>query len=280
MQQAKPLSATWPHDLTASISVFLVALPLCLGVALASAGDKQLLSGVIAGIIGGIVVGFLSGSHTSVSGPAAGLTAIVFAQIGALGSFEAFLTALVLAGIIQILFGVFKAGFIAEFFPSSVIKGLLTAIGIILILKQIPHLIGYDFDPEGDWSFFQPDQRNTFTEILDAVLDIHRGAFVVGVVSVLALLAWDRVKALKTSIVPAPLVIVVLGVALYHLLKSFGGIWVIEPSHLVSVPTPKTWGDTLKMLQFPDFSQLFRPGIYIAAITIAIVASLRNTSQS
>ena len=276
MKQAKPLSATWAYDLTASISVFLVALPLCLGVALASAGDKHFLSGVIAGIVGGIVVGFFSGSHTSVSGPAAGLTAIVFAQIAALGSFEAFLTALLLAGIIQILFGVFKAGFIAEFFPSSVIKGLLTAIGIILILKQIPHLIGYDFDPEGDWSFFQPDQRNTFTEILDAVLDIQPGALVVGFVSVLALLAWDRFKALKTSIIPAPLVIVVLGVTLYHLLKAIGGIWIIEPSHLVNVPTPKTWGEIGRLLQFPDLSQLLNPGIYLAAFTIAIVASLET----
>ena len=175
MKQPKPLSATWAHDLTASISVFLVALPLCLGVALASAGNERLLSGIIAGIVGGIVVGFFSGSHTSVSGPAAGLTAMVFAQIAALGSFEAFLIALLLAGIIQILFGVFKAGFIAEFFPGSVIKGLLTAIGIILILKQIPHLLGHDTDFEGDFSFFQLDQKNTFTELIDTIFYLQPG---------------------------------------------------------------------------------------------------------
>ncbi|MFT3881073.1 MAG: SulP family inorganic anion transporter [Gemmatales bacterium] len=221
-------------------------------------------------------MGFLSGSHTSVSGPAAGLTAIVFAQIALLGSFEAFLTALLLAGIIQILFGVFKAGFIAEFFPSSVIKGLLTAIGLILILKQIPHLVGYDPDTEGDWSFFQADQKNTFTEIIDAMFDLQPGALVVGFVSLLALMGWDRVKFLKKLVIPGPLVIVVLGVALYHLLKSLGGYWIIEPSHLVQVPEPKSWKETLGLVKFPDFSYLAVPKVYIAAGTIAIVASLET----
>lgn len=274
MSSDKNTSFAWGYDFKASIAVFLVALPLCLGVAVASGAPH--LSGVIAGIVGGIVVGFLSGSHTSVSGPAAGLTAVVFAQITALNSFEAFLTALFIAGLIQILLGVFKAGFIAEFFPSSVIKGLLTAIGLILILKQIPHLVGYDPDPEGDWSFFQADQKNTFTEIIDAMFDLQPGALVIGFVSLLALMAWDRVKFLKKSIIPGPLVIVVLGVALYHLLKSFGGYWIIEPSHLVQVPTPKSWNETLGLLKFPDFSALGMPKVYIAAGTIAIVASLET----
>ena len=150
------------RDLTAGLVVFLVALPLCLGVALAS--NAPLFSGVLAGIVGGILVGILSGSHTSVSGPAAGLTAVVAAQIAALGSFQAFLLAVVLAGLIQIALGLARAGFIAAFFPSSVIKGLLAAIGVILILKQIPHVLGHDPDPEGDMAFQQPDHENTFSE--------------------------------------------------------------------------------------------------------------------
>ncbi|HQR06270.1 MAG TPA: carbonic anhydrase family protein [Gemmatales bacterium] len=274
MSSAKATPFAWRYDLTAGIAVFLVALPLCLGVASASGAPH--LAGVIAGIIGGIVVGFLSCSHTSVSGPAAGLTAVVFAQIAALGSFEAFLTALLIAGLIQILFGVFKAGFIAEFFPSSVIKGLLTAIGLILILKQIPHLVGHDPDPEGDWSFFQADQKNTFTEIIDTIFDLQPGALVVGFVSLLALMAWDRIKVLKSSIVPGPLVIVVLGVVLYHLLKVMGGVWLIEPTHLVQVPTPKSWNETLGLLKFPELSYLAMPAVYVAAATIAIVASLET----
>ena len=274
MISTKASPFAWGYDFTASIAVFLVALPLCLGIA--SASGTPHLSGVIAGIVGGIVVGFLSGSQTSVSGPAAGLTAVVFAQIALLGSFEAFLTALFIAGLIQILFGVLKAGFIADFFPSSVIKGLLTAIGIILILKQIPHLVGHDQDPEGEMSFFQFDQQNTFTEIIDSIFDLQPGALVVGFISLLLLMAWERVSVLKKSIVPGPLVIVVLGVALYHLLKSFGGYWIIEPSHLVQVPMPKSWNETLALLKFPDFGYLAVPKVYIAAGTIAIVASLET----
>ena len=144
--------------------MFLVALPLCLGVALAS--GAPLFSGLLAGIVGGILVGLLSGSHTSVSGPAAGLTAVVAAQIASLGSFQAFLLAVVLAGLIQIGLGLARAGFIAAFFPSSVIKGLLAAIGVILILKQIPHVLGHDPDPEGDMAFQQPDRENTFSELV------------------------------------------------------------------------------------------------------------------
>ena len=165
------ISATLPRDFSAGLVVFLVALPLCLGVALAS--GAPLLSGVLAGIVGGILVGMLSGSQTSVSGPAAGLTAIVAAQIVSLGSFPAFLLAVVLAGLIQIGLGLARAGFFASFFPSSVIKGLLAAIGVILILKQIPHVFGYDTDPEGDLAFQQPDHENTFSELARTIVDIH-----------------------------------------------------------------------------------------------------------
>lgn len=264
----------WGHDLTASISVFLVALPLCLGIATSSGTPP--LSGIIAGIVGGIVVGLISQSHTSVSGPAAGLSAVVIVQIASLGSFEAFLCALLLAGLIQIVFGLLKLGFIAEFFPSSVIKGLITAIGIIIILKQIPHLVGHDFDPEGDMSFFQRDKQNTFTEIIDTIYDLRPGALVIGFVSLLAILAWDRIKVLRSSFVPGLLVIVVLGVFLAKFFNSLGSLWAIDADHFLQFPVTKTWDETWKLLKFPDFSHFARIEVYLAAITIAIVASLKT----
>ncbi len=266
--------STFFKDLSAGVVVFLVALPLCLGVALAS--NAPLFSGVLAGIIGGVVVGILSGSQTSVSGPAAGLTAIVAAQIGKLGSFETFLLAVVLAGVIQIIMGLFRAGFIAAFFPSSVIKGLLAAIGVILILKQIPHVLGHDPDPEGDMSFEQPDHENTFTELWSALFDIQPGAALVGVLSIVLMVVWDRVKFLKKSGVPAPLVVVVLGVAISLALKQAGGAWEIGQSHLVQVPVAQDFNAFLGFLQFPDFSALGNPLVYTTAITIAIVASLET----
>ncbi len=269
-----PLSITLPKDITASIVVFLVALPLCLGIALAS--NAPLFSGVLAGIVGGILVGWLSGSHKSVSGPAAGLTAIVAAQIGQLGAFETFLLAVSIAGVIQIIMGTLRMGFIAEFFPSSVIKGLLAAIGVILILKQIPHVFGHDVDAEGEMSFFQPDQRNTFTELLDAVLDIQPGAALVGLLGILLLVLWDRVKMLKKSPVPAALVVVIMGVVISLILRQSGSGWAIAASHLVQVPVAKDLSAFLGFLQFPDFTQLANPAVYVAAFTIAIVATLET----
>ena len=165
-------------DLPASIVVFFVALPLCLGVALAS--GAPLFSGLIAGIIGGIVVGALSGSQVGVSGPAAGLAAIVLTAISTLGSFEVFLVAVVLAGILQLMLGIAKAGVIGYFFPNSVIKGMLTGIGIIIILKQIPHFFGYDADPNGEMSFIQPDGENTFSELLRTAEHVSLGATTIG----------------------------------------------------------------------------------------------------
>lgn len=263
------------RDLLAGLVVFLVALPLCLGIALASGAN--LFSGLLSGIVGGLVVATLSGSHTSVSGPAAGLAAIVAAQIIALGSFEAFLMAVVIAGLIQIGFGVAKAGALSAFFPSSVIKGLLAAIGIMLILKQIPHIFGHDTDPEGEMSFHQPDHENTFSELLNlAQGETHSGAMVVGLVSVALLLVWDRVAFLKRSIVPAPLIVVMLGVVLAAVMNSWGAGWNIESSHLVQIPVAENMSEFLGFLTLPDFSQILNPAIYLAAITIAIVASLET----
>lgn len=268
-------SSTLFHDVTASIVVFLVALPLCLGIALAS--GAPLFSGLLAGIIGGIVVGAISGSHTSVAGPAAGLTAIVAAQIGILGSFEAFLLAVFVAGLLQIGLGIARAGALSAFFPSSVIKGLLAAIGVILILKQIPHLLGHDTDPEGEMSFSQPDNENTFSEILTVLFgDFHVGASVIGIASILMLVLWDRSKPLKNSIVPGPLVVVLFGVLLQYLFASVGGSFTIGPSHLVQIPVAESIGGFVDFLTLPDFSQWSNPAIYVAAVTIAVVASLET----
>ncbi|MEO8205618.1 MAG: SulP family inorganic anion transporter, partial [Chthoniobacterales bacterium] len=275
MTTINPLSPkTIPRDLVAGLVVFLVALPLCLGVALAS--NAPLFSGILAGIVGGLLVGFLSGSNTSVSGPAAGLTAVVATQIGHLGTFEAFLVAVVLAGVIQIFLGISKAGFIAAFFPSSVIKGLLAAIGVILILKQIPHVVGHDADPIGNKSFLQADNQNTFTELGAAFFDIQPGAALVGILSLLLLVFWDRIKVLKKSPIPAPLVVVIFGVVLSLFLRKFGAYWTIESSHMVQVPVASTPQEFLGFLRFPDFSVLSNSAVYIAAFTIAIVASLET----
>lgn len=262
------------RDLVSGLVVFLVALPLCLGVALAS--EAPLFSGILAGIVGGLVIGLLSGSHTSVSGPAAGLTAVVAAQIATLGSFEAFLVAVLLAGVIQIALGLLKAGTIAEYFPSSVIKGLLAAIGVILILKQIPHLVGHDTDPEGEMSFFQPDHENTFTELLATLSDLHPGAIVIGLLSLAILLFWDRIPRLKSSPIPVPLIVVLCGIGGTFALQSVGGMWEIEESHRVAVPVADSLNDVIGFLTFPDFSVLFTRNVFIAAITIALVASLET----
>jgi carbonic anhydrase len=281
-----PPSGNPLSDLIAGLVVFLVALPLCLGVAVAS--NAPPLAGLIAGIVGGILVGVLSGSHTSVSGPAAGLTAVVAAQIANLGSFQTFLLAVFLAGLIQVGMGLARAGQLSSFIPSGVIKGLLAAIGVILILKQLPHLFGHDNDPEGDMAFFQPDKKNTFTELGELMADLVRlvttwqvdqfqlGAAAIGLICLLTLLVWDRVKWLKTSLVPAPLVVVVVGTGLSELFRWYGGEWAVEASHLVNVPVADSPRGFVRLLQFPDFSQWANPQVYAAAVTIAVVASLET----
>ena len=254
--------------------MFLVALPLCLGVALAS--GAPLFSGILAGVIGGIVVGILSGSPLSVSGPAAGLTAIVAAKINGLGSFQNFLAALFVSGVIQVILGLARAGSIAAFFPSSVIKGLLAAIGTILILKQIPHVVGHDPDPEGEMSFSQTDDRNTFSELLSMMDDFQPGAMVVGITSVLLLLIWDKVSFLKKSPVPAPLVVVLFGITANQLFLHLGDFWSIDSTHLVDVPVAADLNQFLGFLDRPNLSAFKTPAVYIAGITLAIVASLET----
>lgn len=267
-------AGTMLADTKSGLVVFLVALPLCLGIALAS--GAPLLSGVLAGIIGGIVVGLISGSHTSVSGPAAGLSAVIAAQILSLGSFSTFLAALIVGGLIQIVLGLAKGGVIAAFFPTSVIKGLLAAIGVIIILKQIPHLLGHDSDPEGEMSFFQPDLETTFTELLRMFGDLQLGAAMIGFGSLLLLILWDRWTPLKKSLFPAPVAVVLFGIGMGTWFEQLGEPWVIKQSHMVQVPVTNDLGELFGLLLHPDFSQWANPAIYVAGITLAIVASLET----
>lgn len=263
------------NDLPASIVVFFVALPLCLGIALASGAPA--FSGLIAGIIGGVIVGALSGSQIGVSGPAAGLAAIVLTAINVLG-FEDFLLAVVLGGLIQLIFGFLKAGIIGYYFPSSVIKGMLTGIGIIIILKQIPHFFGYDPDPEGDFAFFQIDGENTFSEIFQTFNNISPGATLVAVLGLTILVLWDKVLSKKGKIfqlVQGPLVAVVVGIVFFNLTKD-SSMWGISSDHLVSVPIPEDAASFLAQFSFPNFGAIGNPQIWITGFTIALVASLET----
>ncbi len=264
------------NDIPASVVVFFVALPLCLGIALAS--GAPLFSGLIAGIIGGIIVGALSGSNIGVSGPAAGLAAIVLTAIGTLGGYENFLVAVVLGGIIQVVFGMLKAGIIGYYFPSSVIKGMLTGIGIIIIMKQIPHFFGYDADPEGDFSFLQLDGSNTISSIFSTLDYIQLGSAVIGIIGLLILLLWDKVLVKKSKIfqiIQGPLVAVVVGIIFYAVTKSNPNL-AIADTHLVSVPIPEDVSSFFGQFSFPNFSAITNSEVWIVAFTIALVASLET----
>ena len=273
-----PLSLLKPSnlakDLPAGLVVFLVALPLCLGISLAS--NAPLAAGIIAGIVGGLVVGALSGSSTSVTGPAAGLTAVVAAQIAELGSFQVFLVAVVVAGVLQIIFGILKGGFLSSFFPSSVVKGLLAAIGIIIILKQLPHLVGYDADPVGETDFCQRDQKNTFTELPAALQMFLPGAAMIGLLSLGLLVVWGKVSWLQKCPIPGPLAAVLFGTAANLLLIQMGHPWAIVSTHLVQVPVAEGTSGFMQLFAFPDLSALAKPAVYGAAITLAVIASLET----
>lgn len=266
-------SKTLLQDFTSGLVVSLVALPLCLGIALAS--NAPLISGLVAGIIGGLLISWLSGSQTSVSGPAAGLTAVVATQSSTLGSFDAFLTAVMLAGVLQIFLGIFKAGSLAVFFPSSVIKGLLAAIGVILILKQIPHLFGHDLDWLGDMTFTQVDGENTFSELAVTWFKVHPGASLIGLLSISILFFWDR-TFLKKIPMPSQLFVVLIGVFGAYMLMPLSETWVIGKSHLVNVPVSASLSALFSGLPKPDLTAVIRPDVYMAAITLCIVATLET----
>ncbi len=261
------------NDIPASIVVFLVALPLCLGVALAS--GAPLISGIISGIVGGIVVGALSKSQTSVSGPAAGLAAVVLSSITQLGAFEVFLTAVVIAGIIQLIMGFAKMGFIADYIPNNVIKGLLAAIGIILILKQIPHALGFDRDGEEDFTFFQKDGENTFSELLTALNFFTAGAVIISIISIFILFVWDKTPMKKVKFFPASLLVVLLGVLLNYIFQLFFPDLLVKSSHLVNIPQIDT-NNLGSYFHLPSIENLKNTTVWTVAITIAIISSLET----
>lgn len=264
------------QDLPASIVVFLVAMPLCLGIALAS--GAPLFAGLIAGVVGGIVVGSLSGSALGVSGPAAGLAVIVLSAIQNLGGYEIFLVAVVISGILQIAMGFARAGIIAYYFPSSVINGMLAGIGVIIFLKQIPHSVGYDADPEGDFEFFQVDQENTFSELVRMLDHLSYGPMIITFVSLVILILWqqDFIKNNKyLTLIQGPLVAVVTGIALN---KFFGGseTLALAKGQMVNIPVSSGFSDLIDQLSFPDFSALANPQVYVTGLIIAVVGSLET----
>ena len=269
-----PFRESWKSDAGASIVVFLVALPLCLGIALAS--GAPLLSGVVTGIIGGIVVGWLSGSHLMVSGPAAGLTAIVLSAITTLGSFSAFLVAVVLAGAMQVGLGLLRAGVIGYYFPNAVIRGMLGGIGIIIILKQIPHAFGYDASPEGVQSFQQPNDENTFSALLNMLDHVETGAIVLSVLSLAILVLWDQKFMKRVAALPGALVAVILGVILNSVFTDSGSSLALGGSHLVSLPVITTFEELRGAISSPAWSVISNGAVWTVAITIAVVASLET----
>lgn len=264
-------------DLPASIVVLLVALPLCLGIALGS--GAPLFSGIISGIVGGIVIGIFSGSQLSVSGPAAGLTAIVATGILKLQVYEAFLLAVVIAGALQLILGFVRAGVIGDYIPNSVIKGMLAAIGLILILKQMPHLVGFDADYEGDQSFSQADENNTFSEMFRAIRYITPTALIIGTVSLLILIIWER-KFIKSNkvlkLIPGPLLVVIIGTMINEYFRNTQPGYALETKHLVSLPIASDLGNFFSFFTFPNISYLNNPDVWITGLTIAIVASLET----
>lgn len=269
-------AASLKYDLPASIVVFFVALPLCLGIALAS--GAPLFAGVIAGIVGGVVVGTASGSRLGVSGPAAGLAVIVLNAIALLNGWEAFLLAVVLAGAIQIIMGYLKLGIIAYYFPTSVIKGMLTGIGLIIILKQIPHALGYDVDFEGNEAFRSGDE-NTFSMISQALELITPGALVISLISLGILLLWENVLSTKHKIftwIQGPLVAVLVGIVMKNLFDTGILPYSLSKEHLVNIPAASSIGGFFSQFSSPDFSQIANPQVYLVALTLAIIASLET----
>lgn len=259
-------------DLPASLVVFLVALPLCLGIALGS--GAPLLSGIVAGVVGGVVIGALSGSPLSVSGPAAGLTAVVLAAISDLGSFEVFLVAVVLAGVVQIAMGLLKLGVVGHYVPNTVIKGMMAAIGLILILKQIPHLVGYDADFFGDEGFNQADHDNTFTALGHAIGALSPGAAAVGIAALLWLQLAEVIGYAKTKlgrIIPSALIAVAGGTLLATALPQLGDAWAVATSHRVHLPQLSTTSWVV-----PRWDAISQPAVWATALTLALIASLES----
>ncbi|MCC6319136.1 MAG: SulP family inorganic anion transporter [Gemmatimonadaceae bacterium] len=265
---------SWRSDVGASVVVLLVALPLCLGIALAS--GAPLFAGIVTGVVGGLVVGFASGSHLMVSGPAAGLTAIVLGAISTLGSFQAFLTAVVIAGVLQIALGLLRAGVIGYYFPNAVIRGMLCGIGVIIILKQLPHAVGYDADFEGDQAFQQANNENTFSAIGHALSRIETGALLLSLLALGILIVWDRPFMKRFALVPGALVAVILGVVINAVFIANGSDMALGAERLVTLPVISSMADLRAALSAPDWSILGSAAVWTAGGTIAVIASLET----
>ncbi|MBI2722534.1 MAG: SulP family inorganic anion transporter [Bacteroidetes bacterium] len=264
------------YDLRSGIVVFLVALPLCLGIALAC--NVPLFSGILAGVIGGIFVTALSGSILSVSGPAAGLTAVILSSVATLGSYQIFLAAVLCAGVLQIAFGFLKAGSVGNYIPSAVIKGMLAGIGIILIIKQLPHIVGYDKDPEGDFFFEQSDGHNSLSELIYMLNYITPGAIIIGAVSILILIISNQNFYKNNSVlsfIPGPLVVVVVAIFLNIAFRPYANL-VVTSEHLVTLPVIQNFNDIKSVLMQPDFSQMLTSKFFMIVITLSLVASLES----
>ncbi len=266
-------------DFSAGFSVFLVALPLCLGIALAS--GAPLFSGLVAGVIGGMIVSLLSGSEIAISGPAAGLVMIVFDATHGIGDYSQFLLAVVLAGGLQWFLGWLKAGRLSGFVPSSVINGMLVAIGIVIMLKQIPHALGWDADYEGEFEFFQNDHRNTFTELIQAVLHPNWGAVVISGLCLVLIFWWDKQAEKGNKVfntIPTALVVVLMGVVINQVFREWvPSLYLGESNdHMVRMPLLRTWEDVRSELHFPSLTGFTNPKVYITAVALAIVASLES----
>ena len=278
MKQSEYIQSFIKGDWKSGIAVFLVALPLCLGIALAS--GAPLLAGLVAGIVGGTIVSLLSGSELSVSGPAAGLTIIVATAIIELGSFPGFLVAVILAGGIQIALGLLKLGKIGGFFPSSVIRGMLVAIGIVIILKQIPHAIGDDLNFIGEFEFDQKDGKNTFSEILASFSTLKAGALFISTIGLIILFSWTKLGETFRfmNALPASLFVVLAGVAMNESFAMWAPDWYLGDSKdlMVNLPifasTSEVWGGLVS----PDWSFITNSKVYSIALTLAIVASLES----
>ena len=278
MKQSEYIQSFLKGDWKSGIAVFLVALPLCLGIALAS--GAPLLAGLVAGIVGGTLVSLLSGSELSVSGPAAGLTIIVATAIADLGSFPGFLVAVIIAGLIQVALGLLKLGKIGGFFPSSVIRGMLVAIGIVIILKQIPHAIGDDLDFIGEFEFDQKDGENTFTEILKSLASIKIGALIISLLGLIILFSWTKLgqKFSWMNALPASLFVVLAGVGINEGLAIWNPEWFLGDSkdHMVNLPVFASSSEIYAGIISPDWSFLSHPKVYSIALTLAIVATLES----
>ena len=275
MTKKNNLFTNFKSDFSAGLVVFLVALPLCLGIAMAS--GAPLFSGIISGIVGGVVVGYLSTSHLSVSGPAAGLTAIVLTAITDLGAFDIFLTAVFIAGIIQFILGLIKAGSISNYFPTNVIEGMLAGIGVIIILKQIPHAFGYDKDFEGNLAFLQPDSENTFSELFHLIGHVQVGSIIITSLSLFVLIAWTKFEFLKKiKLVPPALVAVIVSILMNEFFIISGSDFSILNDNMVNLPVPNSFEEFKNIFILPNFSALLNTQVWIVGITIAVVASIET----